>query len=328
MMLSFAMRRRAASTPASWIRRPAFFQIPPQVTAFALGLTVLVIQLTDHFLRTGIWFGPVYLLAIAIAALLVNTSFAIGLGLTILLCNAWAQNQYISWQRLLTPELDFVVRFSSVMIIILMLGLARKAFENEWNRARIDSLTGALNRQAFFELARVVSRRCEPAVLIYADLDGLKCINDALGHESGDESLRGFADRVRGAIRKNDIFARIGGDEFVILLRVKNAASARIAANRLDSALNHARSNDQMSCSMGVLFLPNGVHMIDAELKKADVLMYTAKNKHIGFVMASLPTSDQTESCPYAIDSTIPLVDRKVPFRSQERRDQSGSHTD
>ena len=65
-----------------------------------------------------------------------------------------------------------------------------------------------------------------------------KRLNDRLGHEAGDEALSDFADRVRNAVRKDDVLPRIGGDEFVIFLRVRDIAAAELVAQRLNGVLN------------------------------------------------------------------------------------------
>jgi len=169
-----------------------------------------------------------------------------------------------------------------------MLGVARAALELEWRYARVDPLTGALNRKAFFEAVDGEVGRAGITVLVYADVDGLKRLNDRLGHEAGDAALFDFAGRVRKAIRKEDVFARMGGDEFVILMKVRDTMSAEIVARRLDTALNlnPLEGEAKLKCSLGVLVLPKGSRSIDLELKQADTLMYHAKKERSGLMMA------------------------------------------
>ncbi|MEJ2410238.1 MAG: diguanylate cyclase, partial [Novosphingobium sp.] len=97
---------------------------------------------------------------------------------------------------------NVAVRFAGIGIVLVFIGLARKSCEREWRLARADLLTGALNRQAFFELAG--SGRCSGgwSALIYADLDGLKQLNDRKGHGWGDKSLKVFTETVRHTIRE------------------------------------------------------------------------------------------------------------------------------
>lgn len=138
-------------------------------------------------------------------------------------------------------------------------------------------MTGALNRQAFFELAAAVDA-ARWRLLVYADLDGLKKLNDIHGHAAGDVCLRAYGLAVRKMIRRNDIFARIGGDEFVIFMSVKDEAAARGVAARLHKAMNSISSaRRNLPCSVGGLVVPPGEASIDDLVRSADNLMYEAK---------------------------------------------------
>ncbi|MEJ2670870.1 MAG: sensor domain-containing diguanylate cyclase [Deltaproteobacteria bacterium] len=89
-------------------------------------------------------------------------------------------------------------------------------------RSLVDELTGLYNRRGFFTLAshqfKLTKRRHQGMVLLFADLDGLKAINDTLGHLAGDQALIEVAGLMRRTFRESDILARIGGDEFVVLI--------------------------------------------------------------------------------------------------------------
>jgi diguanylate cyclase (GGDEF)-like protein len=170
--------------------------------------------------------------------------------------------------------------------MVALLSYARAACDTQWRLARTDPLTGALNRKAFFELAGTIKESKSWHVLAYADLDGLKRLNDAEGHEHGDRALQAFSSHVRKAIRKDDIFARIGGDEFLVYLAVRDAQAGLTVANRLHRAMNSAASDPDhpLHCSVGALILAPGVRSIDRELRVADELMYEAK--HTGSALA------------------------------------------
>ena len=195
------------------------------------------------------------------------------------------------------------------------------SLEREWRLARTDALTGALNRQAFFEAIKEDTGRQGPAILAFADVDGLKRLNDEMGHELGDKGLRDFADRVRTAIRKNDLFARIGGDEFVIFMKVKDEAAAKAVANRLNDVLNLGAGEDgaTLKCSLGVLLLPAGSQSIDDELKLADKLMYAAKRAQAGLSMASAAGGDRQKTLSFPLE-TPPRVGRTTAIRAKDRQ--------
>jgi diguanylate cyclase (GGDEF)-like protein len=154
-------------------------------------------------------------------------------------------------------------------------------------------LTGALNRQAFFEsMVTAHSRRW--SLLAYLDLDGFKKLNDEFGHVAGDESLCAFATRVRKLIRDNDVFARIGGDEFLIYMDVSDEAAAKQVAVRLHLAINGVSGDAQrrIRCSIGVLILPPGMRELDTGVRLADQLMYDAKQRGGSIAVATVRIRD------------------------------------
>jgi diguanylate cyclase (GGDEF)-like protein len=104
--------------------------------------------------------------------------------------------------------------------------------------AALDQLTGLYNRRSGEqrlgeEISRAV-RHERPLTILLADLDGLKQINDRLGHAAGDLVLKGFSERLRRAIRGSDLAVRLGGDEFMVLLPECRADEVRHVLNRLD----------------------------------------------------------------------------------------------
>lgn len=93
-----------------------------------------------------------------------------------------------------------------------------RAFETSESQARVDPLTGLLNRRSLENRVHDLQREGVPYALAYGDLDHFKMLNDAHGHETGDQALRLFSRVLRDAIRPNDIAARYGGEEFVVVL--------------------------------------------------------------------------------------------------------------
>ncbi len=143
-----------------------------------------------------------------------------------------------------------------------------------------DSLTGLYNR-AFLdaELELAVRGRKFPVSVIVADLDGLKRVNDSLGHEAGDKLIKGAAAVLLMAFRGNDIVARTGGDEFVILLHEMGHEESAIACERIRSclAIYNSESGDlPVSISLGAATALTGDEIL-AALKTADERMYADK---------------------------------------------------
>src|SRR5690349_23782803 len=104
-----------------------------------------------------------------------------------------------------------------------------------------DSLTGALNRGAFeqrleAEVART-QRTDAPLALVVFDVDHFKSINDRFGHAAGDDALRAIGDAVSGGMRRSDVFGRLGGEEFALLLPETDMAGAAVVADKLRNGL-------------------------------------------------------------------------------------------
>jgi len=149
-----------------------------------------------------------------------------------------------------------------------------------------DALTGAYNRGYFEEeMARAEVGRVFPISLIVADLDGLKTINDRLGHAQGDILLQRVAELLRGTFRREDAVARIGGDEFAVLLPGADAAAARRALDRLAARVEqHNRTTDgpPLNLSVGSATGEKGCNLADL-LAEADSGMY--QDKRQGYIV-------------------------------------------
>lgn len=153
--------------------------------------------------------------------------------------------------------------------------------------AHIDGLTGVPNRRGILDLISLeLSRRqqtCESSqcALIYLDLDHFKRINDELGHESGDELLIAFAGRTLGCLRSDDLFGRIGGDEFVVFLTsVERSLAVAIAERLCDELGKPWKLQDRTvvtSSSIGIAFYPDAGTEVHTLLRHADEALYQAK---------------------------------------------------
>ncbi len=290
-------------------------QIPKRLAEVVLGCSSIV-AIIGSSAAPEIAFGPFFLLICAFGAWFAGNIFAVLLGLFIAVVQVESGHAI----ALHDGPIVMILQLCSALVVVLMLGVARTALEIEWRFARIDPLTGALNRKAFFEAVKIEASQPGMAVLFFADVDGLKQLNDRIGHEAGDDALRQFADCVRKSIRRNDVFARIGGDEFVIFLRVRDAAAAGLVAQRVNGALNRDPSEGEtkLKCSIGVLVLPAGTRRIDSELKQADTLMYHAKKEKLGMTMAIAVDGDVEKILPF---SPVANTDRQqnAVIRSSER---------
>ena len=137
------------------------------------------------------------------------------------------------WENARERELDWVAALADVASL-LALFLKRQRAEADLQRfARYDSLTGLPNRSFFLDtLERTLSRAGRQrtrSALVFLDLDGFKAVNDGLGHAAGDSVLQTMAERLRSGTRPSDLEARIGGDEFTVLLQQPVARRRRRA---------------------------------------------------------------------------------------------------
>lgn len=143
-----------------------------------------------------------------------------------------------------------------------------------------DSLTGAATRASF--KAQVAQLPSGPKAIMVVDIDHFKAVNDHFGHQAGDTALCQFALRLKRNCREDDIIARFGGEEFVVLLHNVSLADAQAAAERLCGKLREAPIvlNGQahhLTASFGVAPLVNARGLDDA-LAQADAALYRAKN--------------------------------------------------
>jgi diguanylate cyclase (GGDEF)-like protein len=152
--------------------------------------------------------------------------------------------------------------------------------------ATIDDLTKISNRRGFVALAQnsinLCARQGSPVSMVFLDLDKFKPINDQFGHAEGDHALIAFANLMRKSFRDSDVFARIGGDEFVVLLTNTEKKLAAEIVQRFRSLVDaynvHANRGYDIAFSDGIVSMqPNQDSLVDDLLREADVLMYEKK---------------------------------------------------
>lgn len=154
-------------------------------------------------------------------------------------------------------------------------------------QAAQDTLTGLPNRRrllaALDELAAQVGPRSRRIGLLYLDIDGFKNVNDSLGHSAGDRLLRQLAESLRAATRQNDVLARVGGDEFVLLAPACGDDKQLMdLAGRLIACVRAAGENEYggrfpIGVSIGIATCPDRVASVAGLLDAADAAMYAAK---------------------------------------------------
>lgn len=156
----------------------------------------------------------------------------------------------------------------------------RAAAEADFLRlqASHDDLTGLLNRRGFFE--RLETESFEEATVVVIDCDDFKDVNDEYGHQVGDEFLKGLAGRLSSGVSSDDLIARWGGDEFLLLLRAPLEAGTEVVQRVIDQVMSRPMSTAAglipVSVSSGVARYSPAVGLDDA-IASADRAMYAAK---------------------------------------------------
>ncbi|HUY63743.1 MAG TPA: sensor domain-containing diguanylate cyclase [Acidimicrobiales bacterium] len=214
-------------------------------------------------------------------------------------------------------ELGIIAVLAMASAIILVLGykqeIVRRRFQEQLaHQAYHDGLTALANRELFqHRLAQALARakrQSSTMAVLYLDLDGLKPVNDSEGHEIGDALLVHVANRLLGIVRTEDTVARMGGDEFAILMEdlddtsgVISIASRIVEVVSTPVVLNERRVRG--SVSVGIAFSHSGRNDAETLLRDADLAMYRAKESgKNGYMVAydpaklSVPVSSHSES--------------------------------
>jgi diguanylate cyclase (GGDEF)-like protein len=177
------------------------------------------------------------------------------------------------------------VRLVFFIAIALMLTALKQTLDREIALARQDFLTGLANRRNFFSSASLelerVRRYKHPFTVAFIDLDNFKSINDRLGHATGDTLLTVVGETLRTNTRVTDMTARIGGDEFVILLPETGYEAAQTVIRKLQDELCSAMkgNNWDVTFSIGMSTYEIPPESVDEMIGRPDRLMYAAKKE-------------------------------------------------
>jgi len=164
---------------------------------------------------------------------------------------------------------------------------ASRVLKEAQHRGHHDALTGLANRTLFrdivdYQLA-ICARTKAPLVVLYLDLDGFKAVNDTHGHATGDALLCAVAARLRSGIRSSDLPARMGGDEFAIVLVNTSREDAAMLVGKLAESVSAPYPIDQLtikiSASIGLAGYPESGTDSEALLHSADEAMYKSKSR-------------------------------------------------
>jgi diguanylate cyclase (GGDEF)-like protein len=207
--------------------------------------------------------------------------------MSVLAALTWLVAEILAGRQYSQPAIHLwntMIRFGFFVIVTSLLTRLRSVHDVEWGHARTDYVSGAMNARHFIESLEMELMRArrtrQPLTPAYIDLDNFKSVNDLLGHDVGDEVIRSFVLALRSHLRATDAIARMGGDEFALLLPTAGQVEAELIIVRLHNDLTEqmGRNGWPVTFSVGVitcLTMPHSVHEL---IKAADELMYTVKN--------------------------------------------------
>ena len=248
---------------------------------------LMVIGYFDYLTGNQLMLSVFYLLPISLAALKIGTFSAlitavVSAGVESVV-NIWAGGFYGS--SVLVHLWNTGILLGIYIYIAVLVSSLRKAHTREREGARKDYLTGINNFQGFKELAeREIERSRRYGTVLsaaYIDCDNFKDVNDTLGHDAGSRVLRVIGVTIRKHIRATDIAARVGGDEFVILLTdIDHDMSVGFVEKMRNLLLQEMkRSNWNITFSIGMASFSRPPVSVEEILKKSDTLMYDVKRE-------------------------------------------------
>ena len=188
----------------------------------------------------------------------------------------------------------FVSRQGEAGLPLMVVGIAeditdKKHMESELQRlATTDVLTQSSNRRYFFDSAEAAFKECRregiPLAFLLLDVDDFKKINDRFGHQVGDQVLQRIAQSGSAALRRGDLFGRIGGEEFAVLLPGCDEQTARQIGERLQREVQRLRFQEGeqsfgITVSQGLTVLQADDEGLGALYSRADAAMYSAKRQ-------------------------------------------------
>jgi diguanylate cyclase (GGDEF)-like protein len=273
-------------------------------------LVTLIVAVIDYTTGYEISLSVLYFGPVGFTAWYVGKRH--GITIALLASLAWlnadlgAGHIYSHWS---IPFWNAAVRFSFLTLNALLLGAFHKQLEAAKTLAHIDSLTGLLNVRAFDkELNQMISKpeNSIPFTVAYIDLDNFKNINDGYGHLEGDRLLCAIGKTLVTSSRARDTSARVGGDEFALLLPKTNLLEAKGILEKLRQRL--AKINIQgtrITCSIGAIIFTHPPITSSEAVRLADNLMYAAKKEGKNAVYISVYDESENSQKPLEYQSSL-----------------------
>jgi diguanylate cyclase (GGDEF)-like protein len=249
-----------------------------------MGLVLLAaVALLDYETGSEISFSFFYLFPIALITWFVSEQ--LGIVFAIVSAILWSAVEYWSGVRYSSPIIHLwnaAIRLGFFLLATYSFRLG-KMVEHERASARTDFVTGAINARFFHAFTRrEIDRSAKygyPITMAYIDVDNFKTINDIYGHSTGDRVLRAVTEGMQRHLRTTDVIARVGGDEFAILLPEVGPADAEVIISQMQGKLVEEMQMNHwpVTFSIGVLTFTDIPKSADEMLNMADRIMYAVK---------------------------------------------------
>ena len=193
-------------------------------------------------------------------------------------------------------QIAFILIFSFILLLVLLLMmkmLSKKDLDTFRNMANTDSMTGVRNKLAFSEMETLLDQRIrdneiEKLAVVVCDINGLKQVNDTLGHTAGDELIKEASSLICGHFTHGAVY-RIGGDEFVVILQDKVCDTLHEEIDKINREIEENMEKNKVVIAIGYSELTPGDRLVNEIFERADKMMYKRKAelKQMGFPTGS-----------------------------------------
>ncbi|WP_416363602.1 diguanylate cyclase [Pseudomonas sp. NFX183] len=240
------------------------------VMLFTVGMSVSAVSCYSAYRYMTLGSMALVLFPCTLWLLFQPSSMQVGVGVVVLVFSTFAA----SATRKLADALEKAFRLTRQM---------ERAHTISTRAAQTDELTGLMNRRAFFEHAQVLYAQCrhnqQPLCALMMDMDHFKAINDTYGHQAGDQVLRQIGEVISASFRQADVYGRLGGEEFAVLLPNTSLETARDIAEQLIKAISGlaAEPVQGLTASLGVATTRSLDQDLHSLMNTADQALYRAK---------------------------------------------------
>ncbi len=257
----------------------------PQIAFLCLAL-IAVLAVIDYATGPDLSVFIFYLVPVFLSTWLISN--IAGILMSLLSAVAWSLSDLLSsrtYSDAIIPYWNLLMELLFFLIIVYLLSLLKGSLEHERRMARTDPLTGAVNSRHFRDLAQTEISRAgrygHVFTFVYFDVDDFKAVNDRYGHSEGDVLLKLTVTTIHQHIRASDLLARIGGDEFVMLLPETDRTTARSVLGKVRRELDQAvqARGWTVTFSFGMMTFNEAPVSLHEMMKRTDELMYRSKRE-------------------------------------------------